>query len=41
MNTVGHAGRPKSIADFQTHTTPVPLAAEDREDKYTFGFRFV
>jgi len=38
VDTVGQAGRPKTITGFQTHTTPVLLAAGERAefatDKY-------
>jgi 26S proteasome regulatory subunit N1 len=32
VETVGQAGRPKTISGFQTHTTPVPLAATERAE---------
>ena len=32
VETVGQAGRPKSITGFQTHTTPVLLSAKDRAE---------
>lgn len=32
VETVGQAGRPKSISGFQTHTTPVPLAVTERAE---------
>lgn len=35
VNTVGQAGRPKSITGFQTHTTPVLLAAGERSEMAT------
>eukprot|EP01071_Lankesteria_metandrocarpae_P008901 Lankesteria_metandrocarpae@DN5085_c2_g2_i2.p1 len=39
LDTVGHAGQPKTITGFQTHTTPVVLGAHERaqivqEDEY-------
>jgi 26S proteasome regulatory subunit N1 len=35
VDTVGQAGRPKSITGFQTHTTPVLLAAGERAELAT------
>lgn len=39
VDVVGQAGRPKTITGFQTHSTPVLLAAGDRAElateKYT------
>lgn len=35
VDTVGQAGRPKSITGFQTHTTPVLLAAGERSEMAT------
>jgi 26S proteasome regulatory subunit N1 len=39
VETVGQAGRPKSITGFQTHTTPVLMGVKDRaelpDDAYT------
>jgi len=32
VETVGQAGRPKTITGFQTHTTPVLLAVNDRAE---------
>jgi 26S proteasome regulatory subunit N1 len=32
VETVGQAGKPKRIAGFQTHTTPVLLGATDRAE---------
>jgi 26S proteasome regulatory subunit N1 len=32
VETVGQAGRPKSISGFQTHTTPVPLSVPERAE---------
>jgi hypothetical protein len=32
VDTVGQAGRPKSITGFQTHTTPVMLGVRDRAE---------
>ena len=32
VDVVGQAGRPKTITGFQTHTTPVLLAAGDRAE---------
>jgi len=32
VEVVGQAGKPKSISGFQTHTTPVPLAATERAE---------
>ena len=32
VETVGQAGRPKTITGFQTHTTPVLLGARDRAE---------
>jgi 26S proteasome regulatory subunit N1 len=32
VETVGQAGRPKTISGFQTHTTPVLLAHRDRAE---------
>lgn len=32
VETVGQAGRPKTITGFQTHQTPVLLAAKDRAE---------
>jgi len=38
VDTTGQAGKPKTITGFQTHTTPVLLAAGERaelgDDKY-------
>lgn len=38
VDTVGQAGRPKSITGFQTHTTPVLLAAGERSEMATDEF---
>lgn len=38
VDTVGQAGRPKSITGFQTHTTPVLLAAGERAEMATEEF---
>lgn len=38
VDTVGQAGRPKSITGFQTHTTPVLLAAGERGEMATEQF---
>lgn len=35
VDTVGQAGRPKSITGFQTHSTPVLLAAGERSEMAT------
>ncbi len=32
LETVGQVGRPKTITGFQTHTTPVLLAAKERAE---------
>ena len=32
VETVGQAGRPKTITGFQTHTTPVLLGVDDRAE---------
>ena len=32
VETVGQAGRPKTITGFQTHTSPVLLNAKDRAE---------
>jgi 26S proteasome regulatory subunit N1 len=32
VETVGQAGRPKSITGFQTHSTPVLLGVRDRAE---------
>jgi hypothetical protein len=32
VETVGQAGKPKSITGFQTHTTPVLVSARDRAE---------
>jgi len=32
VETVGQAGKPKSITGFQTHTTPVLLGAKERAE---------
>jgi 26S proteasome regulatory subunit N1 len=32
VETVGQAGRPKTITGFQTHTTPVLLGVRDRAE---------
>jgi 26S proteasome regulatory subunit N1 len=32
VETVGQAGRPKTITGFQTHTTPVLLGTKDRAE---------
>jgi len=32
VETVGAAGRPKSITGFQTHTTPVLMGVKDRSE---------
>ena len=32
VETVGQAGRPKTISGFQTHTTPVLLGTRDRAE---------
>eukprot|EP00737_Agarophyton_chilense_P001448 gb/GEZJ01001627.1/.p1 GENE.gb/GEZJ01001627.1/~~gb/GEZJ01001627.1/.p1 ORF type:complete len:1042 (+),score=181.62 gb/GEZJ01001627.1/:347-3127(+) len=38
VDTVGQAGRPKTITGFQTHTTPVLLAAGERSEMATDEF---
>lgn len=38
VDTVGQAGRPKSITGFQTHTTPVLLAAGEKAEMATDEF---
>ena len=38
VDTVGQAGRPKAITGFQTHTTPVLLAAGERAELATDEF---
>eukprot|EP00177_Eucheuma_denticulatum_P007408 GFKZ01013492.1.p1 GENE.GFKZ01013492.1~~GFKZ01013492.1.p1 ORF type:complete len:1030 (+),score=203.73 GFKZ01013492.1:282-3371(+) len=38
VDTVGQAGRPKSITGFQTHSTPVLLAAGERAEMATEEF---
>ena len=38
VDTVGQAGRPKTITGFQTHTTPVLLAAGERAELATDEF---
>ena len=35
VDTVGQAGRPKTITGFQTHTTPVLLAYNERAELAT------
>jgi len=35
VDTVGQAGRPKTITGFQTHTTPVLIAAGERAELAT------
>ena len=35
VDTVGQAGRPKTITGFQTHTTPVLLGAGERAELAT------
>jgi 26S proteasome regulatory subunit N1 len=35
VDTVGQAGRPKTITGFQTHTTPVLLAHNERAELAT------
>lgn len=35
VDTVGQAGRPKTITGFQTHTTPVLLGFSDRAELAT------
>jgi 26S proteasome regulatory subunit N1 len=35
VDTVGAAGKPKTITGFQTHTTPVLLAAGERAELST------
>jgi 26S proteasome regulatory subunit N1 len=32
VETVGQAGRPKTITGFQTHTTPVLIGVNDRAE---------
>lgn len=41
VDTVGQAGRPKSITGFQTHSTPVLLAAGERAEMATEQFTTV
>lgn len=41
VDTVGQAGRPKSITGFQTHTTPVLLATGERAEMATEEFSTV
>ena len=38
VETVGQAGRPKTITGFQTHTTPVLLGMKDRAELGTPEF---
>lgn len=38
VNTVGQAGKPKSISGFQTHTTPVRLGNTERAELATEEF---
>ena len=38
VETVGQAGRPKTITGFQTHTTPVLLASGERAELATDEF---
>ncbi|XP_026447972.1 26S proteasome non-ATPase regulatory subunit 2 homolog A-like isoform X2 [Papaver somniferum] len=38
VDVVGQAGRPKTITGFQTHLTPVLLAAGDRAELATFKY---
>lgn len=40
VDVVGQAGRPKTITGFQTHTTPVLLAAGDRAELATEKYVF-
>ena len=40
VDVVGQAGRPKTITGFQTHTTPVLLAAGDRAELATEKYAF-
>lgn len=35
VDVIGQAGRPKTITGFQTHSTPVLLAAGDRAELAT------
>ena len=35
VETVGQAGKPKTITGFQTHTTPVLLGVRDRAEVST------
>jgi 26S proteasome regulatory subunit N1 len=39
VETVGQAGRPKTITGFQTHTTPVLLGVNDRAELATDSVR--
>jgi 26S proteasome regulatory subunit N1 len=40
VDVVGQAGRPKTITGFQTHSTPVLLAAGDRAELATEKWEF-
>lgn len=40
VDVVGQAGRPKTITGFQTHSTPVLLAAGDRAELATEKYKF-
>jgi len=35
VDTIGQAGRPKTITGFQTHTTPVLIGAGERAEMAT------
>lgn len=39
VDVVGQAGRPKTITGFQTHSTPVLLAAGDRAELATEKYK--
>lgn len=41
VETVGQAGRPKTITGFQTHTTPVLLGPKDRAEMASRDFKAV
>jgi len=41
VETVGQAGRPKTITGFQTHTTPVLLSFRDRAELATTDFKAI
>lgn len=41
VETVGQAGRPKTITGFQTHTSPVLLGAKERAELANQEYRVV